>query len=1067
MEISKTEQNEEVPMLVEPKPLANNLNSSFIESESEFYTTTDNEELENNTNNYQESYFENRDAAYEAKKDMEPTTPETDNIDGFFNDNEIEPMTMKKRVKVYFLENGDWRDVGTGYVSGIKRSPCEELEHSIKEEQSKPFLLVVDENSPSDSIIMSQLEGDIEYQRQEETLIVWRDCSGKDIALSFEEISGCDHICEFIKHIQSDLVPGISLIAIRGDINNLDLNSLEQNMSNAYSNNLIGNNNINNNFVELLAGPVALPCTGEKQSAADLIESLKIINENMNQPFMKNTTQKFILDKDYLNCLINNYNVDKANDDWQKLILISSILKSIIAYNEAYIIYRILENDLYESCLEILEYDIDNPTMKANYLELYQDFKINAQRKQELWFNDEALKVLLKGNNEATEDSSSEPSSFLSEDENDEAENCKFLVGQLARLTFLRDFVFARYLDDFPVIQEVLQEDQTLLLDFITKKLNILDKIVSDIFTKYENQQLTIEEVLQNMKMLHECILMAKSALGNHTDDSLDFMQKLVDIKIFEMLKTVFTGLSNTSYENDSQLQSLEELKSLATDISLAIIENDIMSLKDECGSISSLSAAYMADKCTTEEDKAKNEVVDLSMISVLANLLIKDQCQYLKPQLVHALLALLSIGGSTGVEDFFTQSLSNIEYRVTEIIDDENDFFTDKDDDEDFDNEDDDIENDEHIVKTGESDVDFDSNKENNGNFKLMGKSGALSMFVKQINNIDDEDEFETVDQKENDDMEEDEDFILEEEDIIVDEEDEKFYEKELMNIADDQNDYNMENDEIQTGNFNLDQYVAMFNNKNDQNDEQDEFEQVEFHEEDCDETTDYQSTIRTKFLTQFYDQIAHSLIDPIIKLEFSAFKDNNLIYLFDIVKFMICEHKETSRDFIFSSDKSILINISKIMCHSSTSFRNKIKCMKLFTSIISFNDSEYIGHIISENLLDGVFELFKEYGHVNGIIKSIILDFCKLLNDMNDDKLNIAAQDNFCVLGEYINQRYLPLIQEVLQHKEYSILNKFIKISNNISNNPNDDSETVNEYEKSDLIKRIEAEQIDDIIV
>ena len=272
---------------------------------------------------------------------MEPTTPETDNIDGFFNDNEIEPMTMKKRVKVYFLENGDWRDVGTGYVSGIKKSPCEELEHIIKEEQSKPFLLVVDENSPSDSIIMSQLEGDIEYQRQEETLIVWRDCSGKDIALSFEEISGCDHICEFIKHIQSDLVPGISLIAIRGDINNLDLNSLEQNMSNAYSNNLIGNNNINNNFVELLAGPVALPCTGEKQSAADLIESLKIINENMNQPFMKNTTQKFILDKDYLNCLINNYNVNKENDDWQKLILISSILKSIIAYNEAYIIYRL------------------------------------------------------------------------------------------------------------------------------------------------------------------------------------------------------------------------------------------------------------------------------------------------------------------------------------------------------------------------------------------------------------------------------------------------------------------------------------------------------------------------------------------------------------------------------------------------------------------------------------------------------------------------------------------------------------------------------------------------------
>ena len=645
-------------MLVEPKPLINN---NFIESESEFYTTTDSE-----ADDYKEYHPDNRDTAYESK--MEPTTPETDKIDGIFSDNEIEPMTMKKRVKVYFLENGDWRDVGTGYVSGIKKFAHEELEHSSSDEQIQPFLLVVDENSPSDSIIMSQLEGDIEYQRQEETLIVWRDCSGKDIALSFEEISGCDHICDFIKHIQSDLVPGISLIAIRGDINNLEVDSLQQNMSNAYSNNLIGNNNINNNFVELLAGPVALPTTELDQSVAELIESLKTINDNMNQPFMKSKTQKFILDKDYLTCLINNFKINKAKNDWQKLILISSIMKSVLAYNEAYIIYRILENDLFESCLEILEYDIDNPTMKANYVDLYQEFKIKAQRKQEVWFNDEALKALSK-NKEHSEDSSSEPSSLLSDDENDEAENCKFLVGQLARLTFLRDVVFARYIDDFHVIQDVLQEDQTLLLEFITKKMNILDNIVSEISIKYKSQQLTIDEVLQNMKMLHECILMAKSALGNHTEDSLDFMQKLVDIKIFEMLKIVFTGLSNTTCENESQAQSLEELKTLATDISLAIIENDIMSLKDECGSITSLSAAYMADRSVGEKDTTENDVVDLSMISVLANLLIKDKCQYLKPQLVHALLALLSTGGSTGVEDFFTQSLSNIEYKVTELM--------------------------------------------------------------------------------------------------------------------------------------------------------------------------------------------------------------------------------------------------------------------------------------------------------------------------------------------------------------------------------------------------------------
>ncbi|SGZ40118.1 uncharacterized protein HGUI_02318 [Hanseniaspora guilliermondii] len=1037
MEMKKNEQKEEVPMLIEPKPLINN---NFIESESEFYITTDSE-----TDDNKEYHPDNRDTAYDSK--MEPTTPETDKIDGIFSDNEIEPMTMKKRVKVYFLENGDWRDVGTGYVSGIKKFPHEELEHNSNDEEIQPFLLVVDENSPSDSIIMSQLEGDIEYQRQEETLIVWRDCSGKDIALSFEEISGCDHICDFIKHIQSDLVPGISLIAIRGDINNLEVDSLQQNMSNAYSNNLIGNNNINNNFVELLAGPVALPSTELNQTLTELIASLKIINDNMNQPFMKSKTQKFILDKDYMTCLINNFNLNKTNKDWQKLILISSILKSILAYNESYIIYRILENDLFESCLEILEYDIDNPTMKANYVDLYQDFKIKAQRKQEIWFHDEALKVLSK-NREASEDSSSEPSSLLSEEENDEAENCKFLVGQLARLTFLRDVVFARYIDDFHAIQDVLQEDQTLLLDFITKKLNILDNIVSEISTKYKTQQLTIDEVLQNMKMLHECILMAKSALGNHTEDSLDFMQKLVDIKIFEMLKIVFTGLSTTTSENESQAQSLEELKTLATDISLAIIENDIMSLKDECGTITSLSAAYMADRCAGEKDDTENDLVDLSMISVLANLLIKDKCQYLKPQLVHALLALLSTGGSTGVEDFFTQSLSNIDYKVTEIIDDENDFYTDKEEDEEFDDD---------IQKEDELDADDENkDKENNNNIALMGKTGALSMFVKQINNIDDEDDLENSKVNENVDMEEFEEASLEE-DIVVDEEDEKFYENQLMNIADENDDYNMENNEIETGNFNLDKYVAMFGNS----DEQHEFDQSEFYEEDCDDTSDYQSTIRTKFLTLFYDQIASPLIAPILNLDLPAFENNNLIYLFDIVKFMIYEHKDTSREFILKSEHSILVKISEIMRHSKTSFRIKIKCMKLFTTIISFNDSEYIGHIISENLLDGVFEIFREYGHVNGMIKSIILDFCKLMNDMNDDKLNVTAQDNFSALGEYIYERFLPTILEVVQDKEYTVLKRFIDVSKNVFEKLNVTENT------SGIIKRIEAEQIDEVMV
>ena len=88
--------------------------------------------------------------------------------------------TDSKRVKVYLLENNEWKDTGTGYCHGEVVST--ELVDNKREEA---FLLVTNENEPHQVLLRSKLEGNIEYQRQEETLIVWKDVEGKDIALSF------------------------------------------------------------------------------------------------------------------------------------------------------------------------------------------------------------------------------------------------------------------------------------------------------------------------------------------------------------------------------------------------------------------------------------------------------------------------------------------------------------------------------------------------------------------------------------------------------------------------------------------------------------------------------------------------------------------------------------------------------------------------------------------------------------------------------------------------------------------------------------------------------------------
>lgn len=75
--------------------------------------------------------------------------------------------TEPKRVKVYILENNEWKDTGTGFCIGEV------------DEGKFAYLVVSDEDSPTETLLKSKLEGNIEYQRQEETLIVWKDLGGK------------------------------------------------------------------------------------------------------------------------------------------------------------------------------------------------------------------------------------------------------------------------------------------------------------------------------------------------------------------------------------------------------------------------------------------------------------------------------------------------------------------------------------------------------------------------------------------------------------------------------------------------------------------------------------------------------------------------------------------------------------------------------------------------------------------------------------------------------------------------------------------------------------------------
>lgn len=104
-----------------------------------------------------------------------------------------------QRVKVYRLnEEGLWDDKGTGHVSV-----------ELMEGSANVGLVVMGENDHTRPLLIHRISKDNTYQRQgDDTIITWTDSEiGTDIALSFQDPRGCNHIWEQVLHVQESSSP--------------------------------------------------------------------------------------------------------------------------------------------------------------------------------------------------------------------------------------------------------------------------------------------------------------------------------------------------------------------------------------------------------------------------------------------------------------------------------------------------------------------------------------------------------------------------------------------------------------------------------------------------------------------------------------------------------------------------------------------------------------------------------------------------------------------------------------------------------------------------------------------
>ncbi|AAS50609.2 ABL162Cp [Eremothecium gossypii ATCC 10895] len=505
--------------------------------------------------------------------------------------------TEPKRVKVYILEDNEWRDTGTGFCTG----QCE---------QDKPhaYLLVRDEEQPERVLLKSKLEGNIEYQRQEETLIVWKDLQGQDIALSFEESTGCNALCEFICLVQKTFENNISLVSVRSN---------DDGMGSVH---------------EIITGPVHLPSNDPQQNEETLMESLRILNENTSFEFLKNETVDFILNTNYLHTLINHFHIAEEKLLHKDLLLLSHIIKTLFLYNEREVLEQLIDDKHYMGVVGILEYDTDFPDCKASHRKCLQGVRPKFQ--EVIPLNDE---------------------------------NMRQTINKTFRLQFLKDVVLIRFLDDhaFNLITDVMLTYQTTIIRCLQE-----GSFIDDLVNLYTNNADTsdsdlIERKRQGIRLLDECV---QISCNLDPPDRSIFYKVLVKKGLFNVLDFAFNVETNSDIRilatdmiisiieydillinsvrnevDDSPFAATNEDSNINTGL---IDEGGADSADNNCNGNSAVKAGESngaeSPIAPPGSRSPSRHTSDISLLLILSKILLTDQSPGLKEQAFQALITLL-----------------------------------------------------------------------------------------------------------------------------------------------------------------------------------------------------------------------------------------------------------------------------------------------------------------------------------------------------------------------------------------------------------------------------------------
>uniref|UniRef100_A0A2P2MU35 Serine/threonine-protein phosphatase 4 regulatory subunit 3-B-like isoform X8 n=1 Tax=Rhizophora mucronata TaxID=61149 RepID=A0A2P2MU35_RHIMU len=236
---------------------------------------------------------------------------------------------LQERVKVYRLnDNGNWDDQGTGHVT---------VDHL---ERTEEFGLYVIDEEDNETLLLHRILPDDIYRKQGDTIISWRDPEySTELALSFQETTGCsyiwDHICNVQRTLQFTTLNNETFHSMNSELRELPA-------------------------VELSTLPLILKTVTESG-----------IGDHMR------LTPLLLNDQDFFQKLMELFRICEDLKNIDGLHMIFKIVRGIILFNSTQIFEKIFGDELVMEIIGALEYDPEAPHIQhhRNFLKERVVFK--------------------------------------------------------------------------------------------------------------------------------------------------------------------------------------------------------------------------------------------------------------------------------------------------------------------------------------------------------------------------------------------------------------------------------------------------------------------------------------------------------------------------------------------------------------------------------------------------------------------------------------------------------------------------------------------------------------------